>query len=152
MPRLLLAATASVDRFDRVFGECRRFFAEDEDRAKLILREAMDRPAEVRALLKGAVRPWLGAVAEYIERGKEHEHHYDGVDAEAYVVNILLLVICTTATASVSTAVLDEGTAPARRPTPKTSEARARLDEELLRIARTSLFKPMAAPARRRPR
>src|SRR3984893_4818926 len=32
LPRLLLAATASRDRFDAVFGELHRFFATDPDR------------------------------------------------------------------------------------------------------------------------
>src|SRR5579871_5365539 len=34
LPRLLLAATASTDRFEAVFGELHRFFASDPDRAR----------------------------------------------------------------------------------------------------------------------
>ncbi|HZU83335.1 MAG TPA: helix-turn-helix domain-containing protein, partial [Polyangiaceae bacterium] len=52
LPRLLLAATAGRDRFDAVFGELHRFFAGDPDRARLMLREALDRPAELRKLLR----------------------------------------------------------------------------------------------------
>src|SRR5690242_9865756 len=40
LPRLLLAATASEGRFDAVFGELFRFFSEDPDRARVVLREA----------------------------------------------------------------------------------------------------------------
>src|SRR5579885_716087 len=58
LPRLLLAATASTDRFEAVFGELHRFFASDPDRARLVMREALDRPAEQRKLLRGPVRPW----------------------------------------------------------------------------------------------
>src|SRR5579884_299295 len=56
LPRLLFAAAATDDRFDAVFDELHRFFAADPDRARLILREAFDRPAEQRKLLKGPVR------------------------------------------------------------------------------------------------
>src|SRR5215470_15130683 len=35
LPRLLVGATASEERFEMVFGELRRFFAEDPDRARL---------------------------------------------------------------------------------------------------------------------
>src|SRR6516225_7467328 len=58
LPRLLFAATASHDRFDAVFGELHRFFAADPDRARVVMREVLDRPAEIRRLLRGAVRPW----------------------------------------------------------------------------------------------
>src|SRR4051812_42040683 len=69
LPRLLLAATASEDRFEAVFGELHRFFAADPDRARVVLRETLDRPAEARRLLVGPVRPWLDAVAGYIRSG-----------------------------------------------------------------------------------
>src|ERR1700722_9764004 len=51
LPRLLLAATASEDRFLAVFGELHRFFASSPDRARLIVREALDRPKALRTLL-----------------------------------------------------------------------------------------------------
>ena len=129
LPRLLLAATASADRFDAVFGELHRFFASSPDRARLIVREALDRPNEVKKLLRGHVRAWLGAVASYIRAGQEGDRHFKDVDAEAYVIHILQLVISATASAAVMSTVLDE-------------PARARYDRELARIARASLFRP----------
>src|SRR3954469_1843437 len=87
LPRLLLAATASEDRFQAVLGETRRFFAEDPDRARIVLREVLDRPDEMRRVLRGAVRPWLDAVAQYIRAGQGSGRHHEGVDAEAYVVH-----------------------------------------------------------------
>ncbi len=137
LPRLLLAASASEDRFLAVFGELQRFFACDPDRALVVLREALDRPAEMRKLLRGPVRPWLSAVAGYIRTGQENGHHYADVDAEAYVVHVLQLVIAAAASASVSAAVLD----PSSHGAP-TKDARARYDRELARIARASLFTP----------
>jgi TetR/AcrR family transcriptional regulator len=131
MPRLLLAATASEDRFDAVFGELHRFFAAAPDRARLIIRETLDRPAEMRKLLRGPVRQWHAAIGQYVRAGRDTGRHYEDVDPEAYVIHILLLVISATASAAVTTAVLDE-------------DAHLRFDRELARIARASLF-PLTA-------
>src|SRR5579883_382302 len=48
LPRLLLAATESHDRFEGIVGELTRFFAEEPDRARILLRETLDRPADFR--------------------------------------------------------------------------------------------------------
>jgi len=127
LPNLLLAATAGDDRFERVIGELLRFFTADPYRARLVAREMLDRPAEIRTLLKSAVRPWLAAVSGYIERGKNSGETSPTVDAEAYVIHVLLLVIGASASQSVALAAL-EG-----------KDAKVRYERELLRIARSSL-------------
>src|SRR5258708_9690599 len=76
LPRLLLAATASQDRFDAVFGETHRFFAADPDRARLIVREALDRPAEMRKLLRGPVRQWLAPLPPDLPARPQNHRHY----------------------------------------------------------------------------
>src|ERR1700722_17330856 len=138
LPRLLLAATGSGDRFDAVLGELYRFFSGNPDRARVVAREMLDRPTELRKLLRSSVQPWRGAVAGYIRAGKERGLHYAEVDEEAYLIHILLLVITATASAAVTSSALDH-------------DARARYDRELARIARASLFPP-SAPARPLPR
>jgi AcrR family transcriptional regulator len=130
LPRLLLAATASEDRFDAVFGEVHRFFATEPDRARLVVREILDRPAEVKQVLRGALRPWIGAIAAYIRSGQEHGRHAPDVDPEAYVLQVLQLVLASIASASVCRSAL-EGDA---------AEVRARYDAEVRRIAKASLF------------
>jgi TetR/AcrR family transcriptional regulator len=132
LPRLLLAATGSGDRFDAVFGELYRFFSSNPDRARVVAREMLDRPSDLRKLLRGSVQPWLGAVAGYIRSGKERGAHYADVDEEAYLMHVLLLVITATASAAVTSTALE-------------SDGRARMDRydrELARIARASLFPP----------
>jgi TetR/AcrR family transcriptional regulator len=133
LPRLLLAATASADRFDAVFGELHRFFAADPDRARLIIRETLDRPAEIRKLLRGPVRRWHAAIGQYVRAGRDSGHHYADVDPEAYVIHIMLLVITATASSAVTTAVLEDDALP-------------RYSRELARIARASLFPPTKPP------
>ena len=134
LPKLLLAATASEDRFEAVFGELFRFFFAEPDRARLILREALDRPEIVRRLLEGPVRPWLRAVASYIDSGVERGQHHAGLDPEAYVLNVLLFVLSAAAGVHVMPAALS------------TDDARERYTRELARIARSSLFLSPAAP------
>jgi AcrR family transcriptional regulator len=131
LPRLLLAATASQERFDAVFGELLRFFASDPSRARVVMREALDRPAEMRRLLVGPVKPWVDAVASYVRVGQETGRHFADLDPEAYVLHILQLVLAAAASAPVTSAVL-EGDG---RGDPMT-----RYDRELARIARASVF------------
>jgi len=138
LPRLLLAATAGEDRFDAVFGELQRFFTGAPDRALVVLREALDRPHEMKKLLRGPVKPWLSAVAGYIKAGQKSGAHYADVDAEAYVVHVLQMVIAASAAASVSSSVIEQ-------------DGRQRYDRELARIARASLFTDEAARSRPRP-
>ncbi|HEY8039167.1 MAG TPA: helix-turn-helix domain-containing protein [Polyangiaceae bacterium] len=138
LPRLLLAATASHDRFDAVVGELLRFFAADPDRARILLRETLDRPVEMRRMLGRVVRPWLSTVAQYVRVGKEAGRHYADVDDEAYVLHVIQLVVVATACGSVTSTVIE-------------GDAGARYERELVRIARRSLFSPLAEsrPARR---
>jgi AcrR family transcriptional regulator len=136
LPRLLLAASGSGDRFDAVFGELYRFFSDNPDRARVVAREMLDRPGELAKLLRGSVKPWLGAVAGYIRAGKERGLHYADVDEEAYLIHVLLLVITATASADVTSSALETA-----------SRARHdRYDRELARIARASLFSPIPTP------
>src|SRR4051794_22160999 len=50
LPRLLHAVSRE-DRFDAILDATIEFFAADADRARLLLREALDRPVEMRELL-----------------------------------------------------------------------------------------------------
>jgi AcrR family transcriptional regulator len=130
LPRLLLAATAST-RFDSVMEELTRFFVDDPDRARLLVREVLDRPAQAKALLVSRVRPWVAAIADYIRKGQEHGDSFPDADAETYVVHILRLVIATVATADTFGVLLYPGETPPM----------GRQMRELLRIARASLFR-----------
>jgi AcrR family transcriptional regulator len=138
LPRLLLAATASEDRFAAVFGELLGFFAADPNRARVVLREALDRPAETKKLLRSAVRPWLAAVAAYVESGQKSGRHWADVDPESYVLHILQLVLAAAASAPVSSVVLSDDA----------RAARERYDRELARIAHASLFTVTAREGR----
>lgn len=137
LPRLLLEATAGDLRFDAVIGEVYRFFAEDADRTRVVLRHALDRPAEARALIRDKVRLWMSAVASYVRRGRERGLHPADVDEDAYVLLVLQLIIAATATFPVLREAL---------PGPP-GEGLARVEAEIVRIARAALFAPVAPVA-----
>lgn len=134
LPRLLVAATASHDRFDAVFGELVRFFASDPDRARILLREVLDRPAETSKMLRRTVHPWLSTVAQYVRVGREAGRHHPDVDEEAYVLHVMQLVVAATACGSVTSSFIER-------------DGAARYDRELARVARRSLFSASAEVA-----
>ena len=150
LPRLLLAATASDERFDSVFDEVYRFFAKSPERARFIVREALDRPAEARAMLR-AIAPILRGIAGYIRAGSAERGGDDDIDPDAYVLHVMQMVIGAAAVAEATTAMLGSD-----------ADGQARYDHELARIAKSSLFgrgrrgsatssAPGRAPATKRP-
>ena len=92
LPRLLKAA-AREDRFDAILDETIGFFAGDHDRARLLLREALDRPVEMRELLHKHASPWLKVIADSIKKAQAEGVMRKEADPEAYVLQIIHLVV-----------------------------------------------------------
>ena len=136
LPRLLRAAATGADQFDAVIAETVQFFASDPDRARLLVREALDRPDEMVELIRNHVAPWVAIVCDYIRKGQAQGRIYPQVDPEAYVAQIINLVISGVATFHCIGVV-----APAPATEPRMPE---RHIAELLRVAKTSLFLPSA--------
>ena len=132
VPRLLLAATAGDGRFDGIMDEMVTFFRADPDRARLLVREALDRPEAMRERLLRNVRPWVTAIADYVRKGQRSGEIPEDVDPEGYVLAAIQLVVGGIATAGCM-AVLIPG-APAHQET--------RYVREMQRVARASLFVP----------
>jgi len=133
LPRLLMAAASGEPRFDSVIGEVTDFFVADPDRARLLVREILDRPDDMRARLDHYVRPWVDVVAGHIRKSQRRGAVYPEVDPEAYVLQIINLVLSGVAAA----ASLAGGLLPAHSPL---GEPASRHTRELVRIARYSLF------------
>jgi TetR/AcrR family transcriptional regulator len=125
LPRLLRAATSGEDRFDALLHELIRFFHEDADRAKLLLREVLDRPKEMATVVRTHMRPWIESVARYIRAGQEEGVLHADADPEAYVVHVITFLISSIA---------------AQRLLAPLPEPRAM--KELLRMTRAALFLP----------
>jgi TetR/AcrR family transcriptional regulator len=125
LPRLLLAATSGEGQFDAVVAETISFFARDPDRARLLLREILDRPADVQAMVDTHIAPWVEVVCGYIRKGIERGEIPPEVDPHAYVLEVIHLILSTVATGDCFGRVAD----------------RARQIDELLRITKSSLFR-----------
>lgn len=133
LPRLVLAAAAGEDQFDAVTREIVRFFSSDPDRARLLVREALDRPEDMQERFSRLVVPVVGSLAQLIRRGRGKAVHAD-VDAEAYVFHAINLFISGVAFADSFQRLMPDGR--------KRGPARERLTQELLRIGKASLIRP----------
>ena len=131
VPRLLHAA-AREDRFDAILDATIAFFTADADRARLLLREALDRPAEMRELLVAHVRPWLGLIADSIRKAQAAGAMRQDVDPEAYVLQVIHLVVGTFTAGATLQILLGPGGRGKRGIDP-------RLTAELKRVARAAL-------------
>jgi AcrR family transcriptional regulator len=125
LPRLLLAATSGEGQFDAVVAETIRFFVADPDRARLLLREILDRPADVQAMIDTHITPWVEVVCGYIRKGIERGEIAAEVDPQAYVLAVIHLILSAVATADCFGQLAD----------------RDRQIAELLRITKSSLFR-----------
>jgi TetR/AcrR family transcriptional regulator len=128
---LLLRAAAREDRFDAILDETISFFVDEPNRARLLLREALDRPAEMRALLAEFVSPWLAVLSQNIKKAQEHGVIRADVDPESYVVMVIHLVLGNVATAG-TVSTLAEKSRGAKVPD--------RIIREIKRMARAALM------------
>ncbi|MGE3672663.1 MAG: TetR/AcrR family transcriptional regulator [Polyangiaceae bacterium] len=133
LPRLVLAAAAGEDQFDAVTREIVRFFSKDPDRARLLVREALDHPEDMQERFSRLVVPVVGSLAQLIRRGRGKAVHAD-VDAEAYVFHAINLFISGVAFADSFQRLMPDGK--------KRGPAAERLTRELLRIGKSSLIQP----------
>jgi TetR/AcrR family transcriptional regulator len=136
LPRVLMAAARST-RLDAVMKELISFFADDPDRARLLVREVLDRPDDMRERIRTFVRPWIDVVAKQIDRGKQEGLVHPDVDPEAFAALVTNLVVCGIAMAETAEAMLP-GAAAGR-------DAHKRHLREMFRIARASLYLPQAS-------
>jgi TetR/AcrR family transcriptional regulator len=136
LPKVLMAAASST-RLDAVLNEVISFFADDPDRARLLVREVLDRPDDMRERIRAYVRPWIEVVARQIDRGKDEGFVHPDVDPEAFSALITNLVVCGIAMAKTAEVMIPGA--------PRGRDAHKRLLREMFRIARSSLYLPQAS-------
>lgn len=140
LPQMLEAVTSGHGRFDALTRELVRFFEADADRARLLVRELLDHPDEMRRLLADNLRPWVLLVAQYIREGQRIGLIHQDADPEAYVLNVIVLVLSSVGARGVVDAVLGESASTSSSETAPSEQSRQ--TRELLRLTRTALFKP----------
>ena len=134
VPRLLKAATSGHEQFEAVATETVNFFVEDPDRARLLLREMLDRPDEMQPLVEAHVQPWTKIMTDYINKGREQGRVHADIDPAAYVAHMINLVVCGVAMLDTFAALTPGATTDDKR------EMTKRHVTELLRVARAALF------------
>jgi AcrR family transcriptional regulator len=140
LPRLLLAGEMGPEaRLDAVMSEFITFFSADTDRARLLVRELLDRPAELEPYLVETIGPWLRVIALALDAGKSRG--LVRADADLRNLPVLLGTLVLSAIAA-----WDSLGFMAREPGDGADQARTRYHGELMRIARAALF-PDTAPA-----
>jgi TetR/AcrR family transcriptional regulator len=131
LPRLLEAVTSGRARFfEAISAELITFFSEDSDRARLVVRELLDRPQQMQGRLAQTLTPWVTLIADYIRKSQATGQVAEGVDPEVYILHIVTLTVSAIAALPVVGNAL----------TGTREEIAERHLRELSRIARTSLF------------
>jgi len=131
LPGLLLKASTE-ERFDATMEALTEFFVVDPERARLFLRETLDRPEQMQAMLGAFVRPWVELLGDQLERAKAQCLVRHDVDPQAYAVEVITMAVAGTAVIDTLKVILPDD--PARGGT------RIRHARELIRIARSSLY------------
>lgn len=130
LPRVIGESASGYGRFESAVSATLRFFQEDPDRARLAMREMLDRPADLMSGMREHLGPWIRMLTEYIRLGQASGTVKPGVDPEAYLVQVLTLLIGSAVVGPVMAGVFgDDGRPDLQQQT-----------EELVRIARDALF------------
>lgn len=132
LPQIMRAAASGENRFDRTMAEITGFFTDDPHRARLLLREALDNPEDLRRRLQDEIAPWILLVDERIRDGQDGGEIHRDVDPMAYIWQVILMVLASAAVSGIGTGLLGE---------PGSDEASRRMTDELIRMARTALFR-----------
>ncbi len=130
LPKLLAGATSGHDRFSSTVEALVGFFLSDTNRARVAIRESLDRPEDLRKMGSELVLPWMRLLVEYIRMGQEAKIIKREVDPESYIMQVMVMVIGTVALGHVVSALTDADSR-------EGMEARIK---ELVRIARDTLF------------
>lgn len=130
LPALLRAASSGEGRLDSVVDEVMAFFATEPDRARLLVREMLDRPDAMRERLRSQVAPWMGFVTRYVRTGIDEGTLHRGVDPETWVLVSLELLVGGIALGDVLGVLLDNDA----------KAAGERWRREIKRIIRDGLF------------
>lgn len=115
VPVLLAAAASGPDRFGAVLSAVLDFFNADADRGRLLLRELLDRPEDLRRRLHDKLGPLMGLIVAAFRQAQADGRARGEVDAEAFLVNVLVLVVGLGATGDVADALLPSPAGARRR-------------------------------------
>jgi len=129
LPRLLAKVTSQYEGFAATIKSLAQYFTKDTNRARLAVREMLDRPAEIRDLIQQHLHHWIQLLANHIRLGQQSGVFKSEVNPEAYIMQIIIMVIGTVAFSTVASAF-----------GPQSNDVLQSRIHELVRIAREALF------------
>lgn len=130
LPRLMAAAASGGPRLDALTGALFDFFRRDPARARLLLREVLDRPDAMATRLRRDLQPMTGLLTAATRAGQAQGLIQPDVDPGAYAVLIISSALGVVAVGGAAGALVAE------------EPSIDRQQAELLRVARTSLLTP----------
>ena len=133
LPEILLAASTGKARFEAILNAGLDFFAEDRSRAQVLVRELLDRPQEMRAIIAEYSKVWVTALSGAIDEGQRSGRIRADVDPKVFITQIASLVVGVAFLEPMSGLFEPEEIT-------ITEQAESAWKQELMRIARISLF------------
>ena len=130
LPRLLTAEISGYDRFSSSVTAVVRFFLVDPNRARVTVREMLDRPETMHSLMKEQLSPWTTLLTDYIRAGQESGRIRPDVHPESYIIQVMMMVIGTVAIGDVVAALVHPGG----------GDSLEEKVSELVRISREALY------------
>ncbi len=130
LPKLLTSEISGFDRFSSALTAVVEFFLADTNRARLTLREMLDRPETIHGLMTEHLSPLTTVLTDYIRMGQESGTIKRDVHPESYIIQVMVMVVGTVAVGDVVGALVHPGGGDSLEP--KVSE--------LVRICRDALF------------
>lgn len=130
LPRMLTASNDGTDRLVSTMTALVSFFLEDVNRARLVVREMIDRPDDTFAVLSEHVSPWTRLIGDYLRMGQQSGIYRKDVDTNAYIVLVMVMVVSAVAMGNVTSGMVSTSAKVERGP----------LIKELVRIVQSSLY------------
>ena len=136
LPNLLAEASSGYDRFSGTIKALVGFLLEDTNRARVAIREMLDRPEESRVLFDEKLKPWTTLMVNYIRMGQETGTIHKDVDPDSYIILVMMMAIGMVAMESAASAMTESDG----------DDAMDSKMKELVRIATISFFQNRSKP------
>lgn len=138
LPRILVVVGGGEDRLETIIRRVIEFFSEDADRARLLSRELLDRPVEMREIIGQLSAVWVKAICDTLRQGQKEGSVFADVNPEAFVLQVVHLIVTGVGMHRVMSVLID--------PEADSAESLAAYTEELVRAAKLALFDPQWRP------
>ena len=129
LPQILQRTADGQDRFSLTMDATMKFFAQDRNRARLIVREILDNPDGLAQRLSASLAPWLKGFTASLTKGKRVGVVRPDLDPEAYVAHTAALALSSFALADAARGLLGD-----------VDLDQQRLHDECLRMTSAALF------------